>query len=181
MPQAQPRQVELFRSWSSLSFYSRWDAGEDTAGGLRRPDGQVSFPVPRGPSGPLCLPICDPGPIMATWASWGALEAVKLRSDKLLFPHLAASGPGIKQGGPREGWAGPTRPTTNGAAGGSRTVLWPGHYCSTCGRPALGPCPWPCSHFPNDLRPGLQDVLWEPRVEARVRPVLQALDGFVPS
>lgn len=36
--------------------------------------------------------LSDLGPIMATWASQGELQAVKLsRSDRLLSPHLANS------------------------------------------------------------------------------------------
>ena len=36
--------------------------------------------------------LSDLGPIMATWACQGELQAVKLsRSDRLLSPHLATS------------------------------------------------------------------------------------------
>lgn len=76
---------------SSLSFRSRWDFGEEgTDGGLRRPGAEFCSRA-MGPSGPLHLPIW-------AWprASGRALVAVMLRGGRVLFPRLAASGPGTK-------------------------------------------------------------------------------------
>lgn len=81
-------------------------------------------------------PVFDLGPIMATWASWGVLQVVELsRSDRLLFPHLATSGPGKRGGrgsGLRQSELDPaggsfsSGPPVNGAAGGPRDgdVAW---------------------------------------------------------
>lgn len=160
---ARPRQVHLFGDRRAPQvFIPGGTSGKDSQGS-GRPDGQVSAPVSWSPSGPLCLPYPPPrdlGPIMPTGTAGRTPEAMMLRRNKLLFPRLTTSGPGIQQGGRPEGWAGPPghqgcRCRSLGASLGAQVT--PFHRVAAL-LPGCGP--WLCSYFPVGPAPGRQDVRW---------------------